>query len=81
MIIRLIMRKAISKGIDAGIKGASNMGHRRKQGDAEIDEYGQPTGQDGRPRQGGNGQGNGMTKQQVRQARQAARVAKRMGKM
>ncbi len=76
MVMKVIMRKAINSGINAGINGASKMGNRRKQAKGEVDEYGQPIGQDGRPQPG-----NKMSQEQVRQARKAARVANRVGKM
>lgn len=50
MFMRLVMRKMMSKGIDAGFKGASGMARRRKQQQqpmGEIDDYGNPTGRSG----------------------------------
>jgi hypothetical protein len=46
MFLKLIMRKVMSKGIDAGIKGATGMARKRKRAPVgEIDDYGNPTGQ------------------------------------
>ena len=46
MFTRLVMRKLMSKGIDAGIKGATGMARgRKKQPVGEIDDYGNPTQQ------------------------------------
>ena len=51
MFLRLVMRKAMSKGIDAGFKGAAGMARKRGgrggQPQGEIDDYGNPTGQNG----------------------------------
>ena len=48
MFMKLVMRKAMSKGIDAGMKGASGLARRRgsrgQQPLGEIDDYGNPTG-------------------------------------
>ena len=52
MFMKLIMRKAMNKGIDAGIKGASGMARRRGGGgqpQGAIDDYGNPTGQSATP--------------------------------
>ena len=50
MFMKLIMRKAMNKGIDAGFKGATGMARRRNQKpQGAIDDYGNPTGQSATP--------------------------------
>ena len=62
MIMRILMRKMVSKGVDAGLKKASSMrgGPKPQQPQGAIDDYGNPVK-------------NGPTQQEVRAARRARR--------
>jgi hypothetical protein len=61
MFMRLVMRKMMSKGIDAGFNKAASMGKgRKKQPQGQIDDYGNPVQR-------------GPTKEEVRAARRAKR--------
>ncbi len=62
MVMRILMRKMVSKGIDAGFNKASSMrnGRQKPQRQGEIDDYGNPVKR-------------GPTQQEVRAARRARR--------
>ena len=66
MIMRLFMRKMVSKGIDVGINKDSKMGRKKQQPMGEIDDYGNAT----------HAQSEGPSREEVRQARQAKRKAR-----
>ncbi|KIN72851.1 hypothetical protein [Sulfitobacter guttiformis] len=69
MFLRIIMRKVMSKGIDAGINKASSMRNGRKQQQqpkGEIDDYGNPVQR-------------GPSQQEVRAARRAKRESNNKG--
>lgn len=65
MVMRILMRKVVSKGIDAGFNKASSMrnGGQNSQRRGEIDDYGNPVKR-------------GPTQQEVRAARRARRQNK-----
>lgn len=62
MVMKMLMRKVVSKGLDAGFNKASSMrgGRKQPQPQGEIDDYGNPIKR-------------GPTQQEVRAARRAKR--------
>lgn len=62
MVMKILMRKVVSKGIDAGFNKASSMrnGRKQPQPQGEIDDYGNPVKR-------------GPSQQEVRAARRAKR--------
>ncbi len=73
MIMRLFLRKLVSKGIDAGFnKAASLRKPTRQQG--EIDDYGNPVQTQADVRR------DRQAKKQARQAKQSMKVMRRVSK-
>jgi hypothetical protein len=69
MFIRLVMRKVMSKGIDAGFSKAASMrgmGKRKQQPAGEIDDYGNPVNRSAP-------EGDGQARREIRAARRARR--------
>ena len=62
MVMKILMRKVVSKGLDAGFNKASSMrgGRKQPQPQGEIDDYGNPIKR-------------GPSQQEVRAARRAKR--------
>ncbi len=81
MMIRLVMRKVLNKGIDAGFAHAGKMRGRKNADQPQIDDYGNPVQsrtaqQEIRAERRARREG----KQQTRQAKQAMKVTRRLNK-
>lgn len=87
MVLRIIMRKAIGKGIDAGIKGATNVtrGRGQQRGapsprQVPQDDFAPDFQNEGAPTQD-EIRRQRQAKRAARQARQAAKVTGKIGRM
>jgi len=80
MVMRIVMRKMLNKGIDAGFNKAASIGRNRKP-QPQLDDYGNqpdgPTQQEVRAARRAKRQ----NKQGTAQAKQAMKVARRVGKL
>lgn len=73
MVLRILMRKAVHKGVNAGIRAASDYSNRRNASGGSQDG-------DHEQNQASAGKRPKMTEQQ-RQAKQAIRMARRAGRI
>jgi hypothetical protein len=79
MVMRMFMRKMVSKGIDAGFKKASSMRGKSTQPQGEIDDFGNPVQSQSDVRAARRAQRQGGDKS-AQQAEQAMKMLRRAGK-
>ncbi|AXI46210.1 hypothetical protein C1J03_09355 [Sulfitobacter sp. SK012] len=79
MITRLLMRKLVSKGIDAGFNKASQLGRGQEMPAGEIDDFGNPvkTQKQVRAERRARRQAQGQSGNGGQQAKQAMKVMRR----